>query len=65
MFGQIRQRLRRTAGTVNSPEFIADATKTKLPLLQKKGAEIQGTVDKILNMSPVAIAKARSVIFGK
>ena len=50
--------------TVNSQEFIDDATKTKLPLLQKKGAEIQQTVGKILGMSPVAIAKARSAIFG-
>jgi len=50
--------------TVNSQGFIDDATKTKLPLSQKKGGEIQQTVDKILGMSPVAIAKARSAIFG-
>jgi hypothetical protein len=51
--------------TVNSKAFMDDATRTKLPLLQKKGAEIQATVDQILNMSPVAVAKARSAIFGK
>jgi len=51
--------------TVNSPEFIADAKKSKLPLLQMKGADIQSTVNDILNMSPVAIATARKAIFGK
>jgi tripartite-type tricarboxylate transporter receptor subunit TctC len=51
--------------TVNSPEFIADATKSKLPLLQMKGADIQNTVNEILNMSPVAIATAQKAIFGK
>ena len=50
--------------TVNSQAFKDDATKTKLPLLQLKGVEIQNTVDKVLDMSPVAIAKARSAIFG-
>jgi tripartite-type tricarboxylate transporter receptor subunit TctC len=51
--------------TVNSAEFIAEAKKTKLPILQKKGAEIQETVGRILKMSPVAVARARSAIFGK
>jgi tripartite-type tricarboxylate transporter receptor subunit TctC len=51
--------------TVNSPEFIADAKKSKLPLLQMKGADIQSTVNDILNMSPVAIATAQKAIFGK
>lgn len=51
--------------TVNDPAFIADATKTKLPLLQKRGAEIQETVGRILAMSPTAVARARTAIFGK
>lgn len=50
--------------TVNSPEFVADATKTKLPLLQMKGGDIQKTVNEILGMSPRAVDKAKSAIFG-
>jgi tripartite-type tricarboxylate transporter receptor subunit TctC len=50
--------------TVNSPEFAAEAKKTRLPLLPKKGGEIQETVDRILNMSPTAVTKARKAIFG-
>lgn len=50
--------------TVNSPAFIEDAKKTKLPLLQKKGGEIQETVVRILGMPPQAVAKAREAIFG-
>lgn len=51
--------------TVNSPEFIAEAKKNKIPLLQKKGVEIQQTVQKILKMSPDAIEVARAAVFGK
>lgn len=51
--------------TVNSPEFMADAKKSKLPLSQLRGAEIQKTVNDILGMSPVAIATAQKAIFGK
>jgi tripartite-type tricarboxylate transporter receptor subunit TctC len=51
--------------TVNSAEFIADAKKSKLPLSQMKGADIQKTVNDILSMSPVAIATAQKAIFGK
>ena len=51
--------------TVNSPAFIADAKKSKLPLSQMKGAEIQKTVNEILGMSPVAIKTAQKAIFGK
>ncbi len=50
---------------VGSPAFIADAKRTKLPLLQKKGAEIQATAMRILAMSPAAVAVARKAIFGK
>ena len=50
---------------VNSPEFIADAKKTKLPLLQMKGADIQKTVNQILGMPESAVATARKAIFGK
>ncbi len=49
---------------INSPGFIRDATRTRLPLLQKKGAEIQQTVNRILDMSPAAVARARKAIFG-
>ena len=49
---------------VNSPEFVADAKKSKLPLLQMKGEDIQKTVNQILGMSPVAVATARKAIFG-
>lgn len=51
--------------TVNSPEFMADAKRSKLPLLQMKGKDIQKTVNDILNMSPVAVATAQKAIFGK
>lgn len=51
--------------TVKSPAFEADARKSKLPLLQKKGTEIQKTVERILSMSPRAVAMARKAIFGK
>lgn len=51
--------------TINSKGFVGDAKKTKLPLLQKKGAEIQKTVGEILSMSPKAVATARKAIFGK
>lgn len=51
--------------TVNSPEFMADAKKSKLPLSQMKGADIQKTVNEILSMSPVAVATAQKAIFGK
>lgn len=51
--------------TVTSVEFTADAKKSKLPLLQMKGADIQKTVNRILGMSPVAIATAQKAIFGK
>jgi tripartite-type tricarboxylate transporter receptor subunit TctC len=51
--------------TVNSAEFIADAKKSKLPLSQMKGADIQKTVNEILSMSPVAVATAQKAIFGK
>ncbi|NQU69508.1 MAG: hypothetical protein HQ514_03105 [Rhodospirillales bacterium] len=51
--------------TINSAAFIADANRTRLPLLQKRGAEIQKTAIRILNMSPKAIAVARKAIFGK
>ncbi|MPY71356.1 MAG: hypothetical protein GEU92_14865 [Alphaproteobacteria bacterium] len=50
--------------TVHSAGFTADAEKTKLPLLQKKGEEIQKTVHEILGMSPAAIEIARKSIFG-
>ena len=50
--------------TVNDPEFMADAKKTKLPLSQLKGAEIQATAERILGMSPDTAAKARKAIFG-
>ena len=49
---------------VNDPAFMADAKKTKLPLLQLKGAEIQSTAERILGMSPDTAAKARKAIFG-
>ena len=51
--------------TVNSPGFIADAKKTRLPLLQKRGAEIQKTAIRILGISPKAVAVARKANFGK
>lgn len=50
--------------TVTSEKFVNDATKSKLPLDQMKGAEIQTTVKRILGMSPEAVAKARKAVFG-
>ncbi len=50
---------------VTSPAFEAEAKRVRLPLLQMKGAEIQKMVNKILGMSPKAIATARKAIFGK
>ena len=49
---------------VNSPEFIGDANKSKLPMLPMKGEDIQKTVNRILGISPNAVAKARKAIFG-
>lgn len=50
--------------TVNSDEFKAEAKKSKLPLSQMKGADIQKTVNEILGMSPVAVKAAQKAIFG-
>tara|TARA_B100000676_G_scaffold305296_1_gene359199 strand:+ start:551 stop:1603 length:1053 start_codon:yes stop_codon:yes gene_type:complete len=50
---------------VNSPGFIEDAKKSKLPLSPLKGAEIQKTVNEILGMSPTAVKAAHTAIFGK
>jgi tripartite-type tricarboxylate transporter receptor subunit TctC len=50
---------------VNSPAFIAEAAKVKLPLGQKKAEEIHKTVNKVLNISPAAVANARKAVFGK
>lgn len=49
---------------VTSKEFIADANKSKLPMLPMKGEDIQKTVNRILGMSPNAVAKARKAVFG-
>jgi tripartite-type tricarboxylate transporter receptor subunit TctC len=51
--------------TVQSPEFLAEVKRTKLDYSPMKGADIQKTVDKVLNMSPKAVAMARTAIFGK
>jgi tripartite-type tricarboxylate transporter receptor subunit TctC len=51
--------------TVNSRDFTDEANKTKLPLVQKKGEDIQKTVGKILHMSPTAIAVASKAVFGQ
>ncbi len=49
---------------VNSPAFTAEAKKTRLPLQQKTAADIHKTVNKVLQMSPAAVATARKAIFG-
>jgi hypothetical protein len=51
--------------TVQSPAFLAEVKRTKLDYSPLKGAEIQKTVNKVLNMSPKAVALARKAIFGK
>lgn len=51
--------------TVQSPEFLADVKRTRLDYSPLKGADIQKTVEKVLNMSPKAVALARKAIFGK
>jgi tripartite-type tricarboxylate transporter receptor subunit TctC len=51
--------------TVQSAEFKAEVERTKLDYSPIKGAEIQGTVGKVLSMSPKAVAMARKAIFGK
>lgn len=50
--------------TVNDPAFMADARKTKLPLAQLKGKDIQSTAVRVLRMPAPTIAKARKAIFG-
>ena len=51
--------------TVQSDAFKADAKKTNLPMLPKKGEDIQKTLDDPLaNTSDKAIEMARSAIFG-
>ncbi len=49
---------------VNSPAFIAEATRTRLPLQQMRAVDIHKTVNKVLKMSPTAVAAARKAIFG-
>ena len=51
--------------TVKSADFLADVKRTKLDYSPLKGADIQKTVGKVLNMSPTAVAMARKAIFGK
>lgn len=52
--------------TVNDPTFKADAKKRNLPVIPVKGAEIQSAiVSAMKTMSPGAIAKARTYVFGK
>ena len=52
--------------TVTDAKFQADAKKRNLPVIPVKGAKIQSTiVSAMKTMSPAAIAKARTYIFGK
>ncbi len=51
--------------TVQSADFKAEVERTKLDYSPLKGADIQKTVNKVLNMSPAAVAMARKAIFGK
>ena len=51
--------------TVQSPEFLAEVKRTKLDYSPLEGADIQKTVNKVLGMSPNAVAMARKAIFGK
>jgi len=51
--------------TMQSAEFKAEVEKTKLDYSPIKGEEIQKTVNKVLGMSPKAVAMARKAIFGK
>ncbi len=51
--------------TVQSAAFLAEVKKTKLDYSPLKGANIQKTVNKVLKMSPKAVAMAREAIFGK
>lgn len=51
--------------TVQSAAFKADVERTKLEYSPIKGPEIQKTVNKVLKMSPKAVAMARKAIFGK
>lgn len=52
--------------TVNDPVFKADAKKRNLPVIPVRGAEVQSTIAKAMKtMSPAAIAKARTYVFGK
>lgn len=49
---------------VADPKFVAEATKRKLVVNPKTGAEVQAIVDDVLQMSPKLIAKARKMVFG-
>lgn len=51
--------------TVHDGGFKAEVERTKLDYSPLKGEEIQKTVNKVLDMSPKAVAMARKAIFGK
>ncbi len=45
--------------------FIAAATKRKLKVEPKSGAEVQAIVNEVLKISPAVVARARKLILGK
>ncbi len=52
--------------TVNDAAFKKDAEKRQIPVVPLKGADLQKTLDDAMKtMSPSAIAKAQSYVFGK
>lgn len=49
---------------VKDPEFIAAATKRKLKVEPKSGAEVQAIVEEVLKISPAVVERARKAILG-
>lgn len=50
---------------VIDPTFIAAATKRKLKIEPKSGAEVQAIVNEVLKISPAVVKRARMAILGK
>lgn len=49
---------------VADPKFIAAATKRKLKVQPKTGAEVQAIVNDVLKISPAVVKRARKAILG-
>tara|TARA_R110000787_G_scaffold286352_1_gene404334 strand:+ start:679 stop:1722 length:1044 start_codon:yes stop_codon:yes gene_type:complete len=51
--------------TMTDKDFVASATKRKLKIQPKSGAEVQAIVADIMKIKPATVERARKAIFGK